>query len=367
MNHMNSLGPSNQENYLTFDTLQKRYRGSTGTRFIPYTGHQYESSADDLSSLVFHELFDRMQLNTELHNMQMMHRYTSSARALHPTLHCIMHGDKTYPAYRKLETALVFEESEALQLLRDLNEFITDIHSHNIYHFDICQKNIMFEDVVGEGRRYTVVGYGKMRTRDTFAMSPLMGSTILAPVQILQEMMSSKVEPDEIPFGTFREKFINFYQRVATIISPMSFDILRVCENAVTGFIDSTLQRLCVIENDMVQKTAMKLDPAEVDRFTLALTLWRMFPFQQEVMNWVRRVLRTGTGEDTVVAPLGVTEKASTCQPALAPAPTPEPVGGNGGKKTYKYQGQERIVRMDENGRGFILFKGQRIFISVDT
>lgn len=414
--------------YVTFDLLLKRYRGGEPMRFIPYAGKRFDDDESDLDHLTFHETFDQMQLNTELHNMQLVHRKACESSALHPVLHAIIHGDRTYPAYRNLEPAIGLENEEGVNVLADTATFLRELHANGLYHFDVNLKTIVYHDSSNGERRYTLTEYAKLRTRDTFVTSPLIGSSILAPVQILHEMMSSKREPDNIPFEAFKEKFISFYQRAANMISPLSFDILRTCEEAMTGFVDIILRRLCIIHNEEVIKSTAKLDPAEADRFALAISLWRLFPENDAVEEWAFEVFRNGDAPipikkvikhypSPVAANIttGMTLASVAVPPAPTPAPVPTPapapatkptsapsvvsetimvkpqshqasthipsifdaipqppqtdntpISSSEKKRTVKYQGQERVVRVDESGQYFILFKGRRIFIEPD-
>lgn len=403
------------DTFIPFDLLIKRYRGSEPMKFVPYIGRHFDDSDENaLHNMLFHEVYDKLQANSELHNMQLVNRYITKS-ALHPVLHCIIHGDRTYPVYRRMTSPLMYEPEQAQHVLADVNALLIEMHRHGLYHFDVCPRNIMVDD----DNNFTLCEYGKLRTKETFITSPLMGSSLLAPVQIIQEMMSSKVEPDIIPYLSFKDKFIAFYARAANMISPMSFDILRTCENEVSGFIDVTLNRLCVIREEddgskSVVKTTQNLNPDEVDRFALAITLWRLFAGSEYITKWVQEVMLYGKASFVpvkkaipipipvpisvpvpapIVIPLPISETVPEPVPIPIPEPIPIPIPESVpipipipepiqepliepdpvlipvpdalqiGKRMYKYQGQERMVRTDDDGKEFILFKGQRIYI----
>ena len=339
--------------FIDFEMLLKRYRGGSPMRFVSYSGMHFDGERDEkeLEDMWYHEVFDRFKVNIELHNMQLVHKYVAHS-ALHPSLHCVIHGDRTYPVYKKLQT-LGFTPDQGVQALRGTREFLTSLHASEHYHFDVCPENIMMD----EKGRFTIGEYTRLRTVESFHNNPVGGSTILAPVQVLQEIMSSRREPDLIDRGEFKDKFELFYARVANMFAPMSFDVLRSCDSIIPHYVDHIINRYCILDGEMVVKSTSRLKPEDVDLFGLAISMLRLFENNPVVMAWVKHVLKEGTDDGYIIhdAPLST--------PVNTDIANSTPEEEKKIARTYKYQGQERIIRIGENGRQFILFKGERVYI----
>ena len=129
-------------------------------------------------------------------------------------------------------------------------------HENNILHFDMNPQSILV-NLQGE---YAIWEYSHIRSVNTFKEhNPIIGSTIASPLQIILEMLNSKVEANMIDFDDFKTKMRNFYMRM---MHPGFKDVFDVCQryyglvNGAQDYVDYIIKKFTVFENGKINKLA---------------------------------------------------------------------------------------------------------------
>jgi hypothetical protein len=142
------------------------------------------------------------------------------------------------------------------KMVKTIGGVLMQWHENNILHFDMNPQSILV-NLQGE---YAIWEYSHIRSVNTFKEhNPIIGSTIASPLQIILEMLNSKVEANMIDFDDFKTKMRNFYMRM---MHPGFKDVLDVCQryyglvNGAQDYVDYIINKFTVFENGKINKLA---------------------------------------------------------------------------------------------------------------
>lgn len=179
---------------------------------------------------------------------------------------------------------------------------IQNIHRNRFIHYNICNESLLTANSTFNNTIIPSLQVSNKITSFTtlFSKSPIRGSVIISPIQVIIEMMHSRVESNEIPITEFKLKFIKFYNTVAernknvcyNTIFPFK-NILDLCQYyfgisyGAIDYIDYIIHKLCVVKDKHIVKCYSKAVyyKTYIDWFGFGLVLHSLISNYSDIIN----------------------------------------------------------------------------------
>lgn len=275
----------------SLDRMLKRTRSSPkDIKTIHYDGTTQTLDAHhDPSILSFSERTDNPE--QELQRMQDIHDLLTpniiNNMPLDPHIKCVVADKRIFPVYI-LNTPFVPTDMAAIsQTAAAISSVIETIHEKGWVLWNIHEKAICINDAFSPQIIFSARQISAPRTN-----SIIMGSTIVSPYQVLCDILSSKYECDEIPYETFKTRFMHFWGRV---LPPPYRHVPDVCQfyyemyhssSNNDDYVDSFIKRWCVISDGQVIK-----DPSKLLNDSEMLFKVDWFAFVMVLDMWIEQVV----------------------------------------------------------------------------
>lgn len=223
----------------------------------------------------------------ELEKMAVLRRMCPEVAPLDPTTRYIRIGQKRFPLYLcgGDQVACPTTMAQVLDIARVLSQALRSLHEVGYVLWNLSPRSIYYGDN-GSSPRFgpaCLISMRKQNFKD-FKTSIIHGSTIVSPMQILLDMLSSRFEAETIPFADFKANFSKFWHRVLHPEFRHVPDVVSCyhsLKDGSTDYLDHLLCRWLTISTEKNVRVIVKdptplLKPAIlccVDWFALGITL----------------------------------------------------------------------------------------------
>lgn len=171
-------------------------------------------------------------------------------------------------------------QSKSIKELEDVffkfKDLIKECHSKKFIHYNISPRAFLKHKLSND---YCLSNFNKFcHLKDFSLFSPIKNSDIISPIQILFEMLHSKIEADRIEINAFKKRMIMFYNK---ILGSDYKDVPDICQKyfaikqGAQDYNDYVLKKLCVIDNGFIVKSPVKVKPylEYIDWFSFGIYL----------------------------------------------------------------------------------------------
>jgi hypothetical protein len=232
-----------------------------------------------------------IEMVTELEKMSILHRACPTVAPLDPITRYVRIGVRRYPLYLCGGDVLATPTTmaEVMDIAKTLSHTIKRVHDAGYVLWNISHRSIYYGHLTGGKSKQVKLGPNiviPMRKQSfaDFKGSVILGSTIVSPIQVLIDMLSSRYEQDLVPFSEFKAKFSGFWPRTIHKDFRHVPDIVSCyhsMKDGSTEYLDHLFCRWLTIKTEKNARFVVKdpgalLKPAVlrcVDWFALGVTL----------------------------------------------------------------------------------------------
>lgn len=295
------------QRFLNYEELIAERRIGSGSTIQIITSNKptraWNQDFDDkLADVCFKQIMTHHELKVDSRAAGLIRSFPQlhACYSIHPSIDLIRISDFNYLAYYNKDVIPV--TSSNLELLFVLKAYIQALkitHMCNIIHGSIDGNMLHGFYSVNNFNVPLLKFNGHVKTYKMFQDEcQYSESSYLSPLQIILEMMSSKVEPERIEYKSFKSKLANFWHhmcmRTCGYPLPKWTQEYYALVAGAQDYLDFVINRYCLLDGEMIIKDKSKAFGYlhDIDLFGLAMTFHKQYASSgQKLSAEVRRLI----------------------------------------------------------------------------